>query len=516
MATRLMARPAGGVRRTVFGVWVGGLTLLVGMLFVGVTLLTLVTWLATPGYQETNPVVDLGFFALGGVLVGAGLASQLRAPEAHVAGFQQAALGLVALAAAGLVGNRIEPFVGGVVFLAATVVAGVLHPARAELLRRGAGLSWPLAGLAALAMAPALAYATRVLVLAVDAGPSCFMGQCARGDRFAEVAALAIAVVLVAFLASVRTSGWRLSAWCAGGAVAILGFASVLLPHASGSLDVGGGLAALAWGGAMGAAAEWQARSEHPQPSRLDSPVRVRTGTEIPGIADRMHWQERARAHLADGPRNGLRTVAAALGVCVGLSGLDHGFFEVLQGDTPTSGLVIQAIGPAQRMWINGTEEAFTIVPNFLVTGVLAFVVGLATIIWSIGFIDRPQGARVLLLLGVLLFLVGGGIGMLPFLLFAWLVARRIHRLPTWWQAVVPDGAARVLSRSWPWLVAVALVLYAFALEIAIVGYVPGVSDADALLAICWTALLGVLLALGLAVVGASSEQIGGGLARTR
>ena len=137
---------------------------------------------------------------------------------------------------------------------------------------------------------------------------------------------------------------------------------------------------------------------------------------------------------------NGTRTVASALGVCVGVSGLDHGFFEALQGNTATPGLIVQAIGPAQRMWIHGTEEAFTIVPNFLVTGILAMVVGVLTIAWSIGFIDRPNGSRVLLLLGGLLFLVGGGIGMLVFLLFGWAVARRIHRPLTWWRSVLPAG----------------------------------------------------------------------------
>ena len=207
---------------------------------------------------------------------------------------------------------------------------------------------------------------------------------------------------------------------------------------------------------------------------------------------------------------NGTRVVASALGVCVGVSGLDHGFFEALQGDMSTPGLIVQAIGPAQRMWIHGTEEAFTLVPNFLATGILAMVVGVLTIAWSIGFIDRPNGSRVLLLLGGLLFLVGGGIGMLVFLLFGWAAARRIHRPLTWWHAVLPAGAGRVLSRAWPGLVAVGLALYAFALEVAIVGVVPGVSDPEQALVICWSALLAILAALGVALVGASAGDVAG------
>ena len=83
-----------------------------------------------------------------------------------------------------------------------------------------------------------------------------------------------------------------------------------------------------------------------------------------------------AAAPVARREVNGTKAVAAALGVCVGVSGLDHGFFEALQGNTATPGLIVQAIGPAQRMWIHGTEEAFTLVPNFLVTGILAMAVG--------------------------------------------------------------------------------------------------------------------------------------------
>jgi hypothetical protein len=203
---------------------------------------------------------------------------------------------------------------------------------------------------------------------------------------------------------------------------------------------------------------------------------------------------------------SGARAVAAALGVCVGVSGLDHGFFETLQGNMPTPGLIVQAIGPSQRMWVYGTEEAFTLIPNFLVTGLLAMVVGLLTIIWSIRYLDRPNGALVLLGLGALMFLVGGGIGMVVFLLAGWLVARRIHRPLTWVPSRLPASVGSVLSRSWPAFLVAGLALYAFALEVAIVGFVPGVSDPDQALTICWLALLGTLASMGIALVGASVE----------
>ncbi len=63
------------------------------------------------------------------------------------------------------------------------------------------------------------------------------------------------------------------------------------------------------------------------------------------------------------------RINVATLGTIFGISGINHGFFETLQGNVPTPGLFIFAIGEAQKMWLHGDEPAFTIIPNFLLTG---------------------------------------------------------------------------------------------------------------------------------------------------
>ncbi len=78
---------------------------------------------------------------------------------------------------------------------------------------------------------------------------------------------------------------------------------------------------------------------------------------------------------------SGTRVVASASGILTGLAGMEHGFFEMLQGSVAPSGVMIEAIGPAQRFWELGTEAALTVVPNFFVTGILAMMVGLAVII---------------------------------------------------------------------------------------------------------------------------------------
>ena len=67
------------------------------------------------------------------------------------------------------------------------------------------------------------------------------------------------------------------------------------------------------------------------------------------------------------------RTVVSSLGVLLGISSIDHGVLEMMQGNAPTPGSFVKALGPGHSwtLWIHGGEPAFTIVLNFLLTGVL-------------------------------------------------------------------------------------------------------------------------------------------------
>jgi hypothetical protein len=181
------------------------------------------------------------------------------------------------------------------------------------------------------------------------------------------------------------------------------------------------------------------------------------------------------------------RTIVATVGVVLAMAGINHGVFEVLQGNTPTDGLIIQAIGDAQQMWLYGTEEAFTLVPNFLATGLLAIAVSLAIGVWSIGFLHTRHGAAVFGLLFVLLFLVGGGIAaQVMFAPVTWAAATRINKPLTWWRKVLPGNVRRGLGRLWPGALVIGTVALVIGLSIAIVGYVPGVRDPEIILSICW------------------------------
>lgn len=202
-----------------------------------------------------------------------------------------------------------------------------------------------------------------------------------------------------------------------------------------------------------------------------------------------------------------LRTIVSTFGIILGFSGMNHGFFEFLQGNTPTPGLIIQAIGPAQRYWVHGTEEAFTIIPNFLITGLLAMAVGLTIILWSARGLHTKHGATVFILLFLLLLMVGGGIGQVVFFLPAWAFASLINKPLTGWEKVLPPVFRGFLAEFWPYTMAIASALFLFALEIAIFGYVPGLGDADQKLYFCWSCLgIGLLIMLLTYIAGIAAD----------
>jgi hypothetical protein len=110
--------------------------------------------------------------------------------------------------------------------------------------------------------------------------------------------------------------------------------------------------------------------------------------------------------------RKATRTVAKWFGFAAGIAGLEHGYFEILQGNTRPVGLMIASIGPPcvpEEVW-NACEPAMTIIPNFLFTGILAFVIGLLIMIWSAFFVQHKYGGLILILLSVALLLFGGGL----------------------------------------------------------------------------------------------------------
>jgi hypothetical protein len=165
------------------------------------------------------------------------------------------------------------------------------------------------------------------------------------------------------------------------------------------------------------------------------------------------------------------RVVASTLGIFVGLAGIDHGIFEILQGNLATDSVMIAAIGPSQRFWQYGEETALTIIPNFLVTGILAVIFGILVTIWSIKFIDKKYGGGVLFLLGLTLFLFGGGFAPIFMTIIASLTATRINKPLKFWRAVLPGFLRRFLGNIWLSVLVTFVIVFAFSVVVAIFGW---------------------------------------------
>ena len=164
------------------------------------------------------------------------------------------------------------------------------------------------------------------------------------------------------------------------------------------------------------------------------------------------------------------RVVASTVGVFSGLAGIVHGFFEMHQGNVTPSSIVINAIDPAQRLWPEATLHALTIIPSFLIAGILAMIVGLLIVVWAGAFIDTKFGARVLLLLSIILLLVGGGFGPAFLGIIAGLTATQINKSLSWWRTHLPNLLQNILVKSWPWAFIAYLLFFASSVGIAIFG----------------------------------------------
>ena len=165
------------------------------------------------------------------------------------------------------------------------------------------------------------------------------------------------------------------------------------------------------------------------------------------------------------------KTFAKSLGILVGLAGIEHGYYEFLQGGIRPDSIMIDAIGIAQKNWKYAIETALTIIPSFLISGILAMIIGFMVVIWAYAFIDRKFGAVILLFLSISLFLFGGGFAPIFLTILAFVAATRINKPLIWWQSRSPPIFRRMMAMLWPWSLIASILMFAMAVEIAIFGY---------------------------------------------
>jgi hypothetical protein len=223
-----------------------------GLFGIGVIL----AWIDTD-QDGIHRVHDMGFGALYGVILTVGFAVQIRRPERRVSPFFQIlAVGLAA-ALAGIAAGRAYALLGVIVMLAWGILLAV-HPSGSEVMRPERDGSSPLLGaLAAVGTVPWLLFAWTAVKLqrnGLAADPHVNM------DHWTTMAAMAIGIVLVAWLCCLRFRGWRISAWCVGVATFLYGLISTVYPGRAGSEGTRWGWIAMAGSLVFIAVAEWEAR----------------------------------------------------------------------------------------------------------------------------------------------------------------------------------------------------------------------------------------------------------------
>lgn len=149
--------------------------------------------------------------------------------------------------------------------------------------------------------------------------------------------------------------------------------------------------------------------------------------------------------------RRATKIIAASFGLFAGFGGLEHGYFEILQGNARPQNMMIASIGAPcvpEEIW-HLCEPAMTILPNFLMTGILSMLLGLVTMIWAGAFLQRSRGAAVLMLLSIGLLLFGGGIFPPLIGVVGGGVGTKINT-----PLKRESGAFwRVLAKAWPWTI---------------------------------------------------------------
>jgi hypothetical protein len=198
--------------------------------------------------------------------------------------------------------------------------------------------------------------------------------------------------------------------------------------------------------------------------------------------------------------RKATKSVATWFGLTAGLAGIMHGYYEILQGDAQPESLVITSIGPPcvpEEVW-NGCEPAMTIVPNYLITGILAVIIGLVIVIWSLAFIQRKHGGLVLILLNIASLLFGGGFFPPLIGVVGGIAGLKINK-PL--NARESSGMLRLAVRLWPWPLVIFLV---WVFGQVLVGYFFN----DFMQRVMWFGLLLIFTTLPLSVYSAYAHDL--------
>ena len=195
--------------------------------------------------------------------------------------------------------------------------------------------------------------------------------------------------------------------------------------------------------------------------------------------------------------RSATRVTVSTFGAIMGLAGIEHGIGEILQGNLAPTGIMFPS-WPGSAFFRNvGGEPAMSIIPNLLVTGILASLVSLIYLVWTVRFVERKHGGLVLILLAVVMLLVGGGIFPPIIGMFIGILGTRINT-PSFERRTPPAvGLRSFLGKVWPWSFVACIIGWLSLFPGAnIIGYFFGVNDPNLTVLLIFFALGSLLLTI--------------------
>ena len=200
--------------------------------------------------------------------------------------------------------------------------------------------------------------------------------------------------------------------------------------------------------------------------------------------------------------RSATRIVVSAMGVIMGLAGIEHGVGEILQGNIAPEGIVIASWPDSAFFRIVAGEPAMTIIPNLLITGILAVLVSLIVLAWVTLFVHKKRGGAILILWSTILLLVGGGFGPPLLGIILGTAATGINAPMAWWRTRLPGGIRRFFGKLWRWSLGACLITWLMLFPgSAVLAHFSGLDDPGFMSVLSLFAfgflLLAILTALG-------------------
>jgi len=145
---------------------------------------------------------------------------------------------------------------------------------------------------------------------------------------------------------------------------------------------------------------------------------------------------------------NAVRISSTAFGLLCSLTGIIAGVYLILQGNTPTETWKISYIGPSFFMWEHDAYRAYTLIPNYLITGLVTLLISIVLLNWSLFLIHKSYGSLGFLMLSMGQLLTGGGfvidLALLTFLL-SFGIKRNLHG----WEPIFRNKFGYYLVRIW-------------------------------------------------------------------